>query len=124
MKNNSTHLFANNRVWSSALAAVASLALVGTTLAADPQSINLFNRAGNLLISDQFNNRVIEVNPAGDIVWSFGRGPNDFSAQSVIGVNDAERVDTLTLMAGTGTPPAGRSNCMNPSATAAIRANT
>ena len=105
MKNNSTHLFANNRVWSSALAAVASLALVGTTLAADPQSINLFNRAGNLLISDQFNNRVIEVNPAGDIVWSFGRGPNDFSAQSVIGVTDAERVDTLTLMAGTGTPP-------------------
>ncbi len=64
-----------------------------------------FNQRGNLLISDQFNNRVIEITPAGDIVWSFGLGPNDFSDKSIIGVNDAERVGQLTLMAGTGTPP-------------------
>jgi len=64
-----------------------------------------FNRRGNILIADQFNNRVIEVTPAGNIVWSFGLGPNDFSAKSVIGVNDAQRVGPLTLMAGTGTPP-------------------
>ena len=63
------------------------------------------NQAGNVLIADQFNNRVIETDPSGNIVWSFGLGPNDFSAQSVIGVNDAERVGVLTLMAGTGTPP-------------------
>ena len=72
------------------------------------QSLKLqgvFNRQGNLLIADQFNNRVIEVTPAGDIVWSFGLGPNDFSARSIIGVNDAQRVGPLTLMAGTGTPP-------------------
>lgn len=63
-----------------------------------------FNRTGNILIADQFNNRVIEVDPAGHIVWSFGRGPNDFSPNSIIGCNDAQRVGSLTLMAGTGTP--------------------
>jgi len=64
-----------------------------------------FNRPGNILIADQFNNRVIEVDPAGNILWSFGLGPNDFSPQSIIGCNDAQRVGPLTLMAGTGTPP-------------------
>jgi hypothetical protein len=64
-----------------------------------------FNRPGNLLIADQFNNRVIEVTPAGNIVWSFGLGPNDFSDKSVIGVNDVQRIGPYTLIAGTGTPP-------------------
>jgi hypothetical protein len=64
-----------------------------------------FNRQGNILIADQFNNRVIEVTPAGKIVWSFGLGPNDFSPQSIIGCNDSQRVGCFTLMAGTGTPP-------------------
>ncbi len=64
-----------------------------------------FNQPGNVLIADQFNNRVIEIDPAGDILWSFGLGPTDFTAKSIIGVNDAERVGALTLMAGTGTPP-------------------
>jgi hypothetical protein len=63
-----------------------------------------FNSRGNLLIADQFNNRVIEADPSGHIVWQFGLGPNDFSPQSIIGVNDAQRVGALTLMAGTGTP--------------------
>ena len=31
-----------------------------------------FNHEGNLLISDQFNNRVIETTPRGEIIWSFG----------------------------------------------------
>jgi hypothetical protein len=65
----------------------------------------LFNHPGNILIADQFNNRVIEATPAGQIVWHFGLGPTDFTAKSVIGVNDAQRVGPLTLMAGTGTPP-------------------
>ena len=64
-----------------------------------------FNRPGNMLISDQFNNRVIEIDPAGDIIWSFGRGPTDFSPKGIVGVNDAQRVGAFTLMAGTGTPP-------------------
>ena len=63
-----------------------------------------FNHPGNILIADQFNNRVIEADPAGNIIWQFGLGPKDFSAQSIIGVNDAQRVGPLTLMAGTGTP--------------------
>lgn len=65
----------------------------------------LFNKPGNILISDQFNNRVIEITPTGRIVWSFGLGPTNFTQNSVIGVNDAQRVGDLTLMAGTGTPP-------------------
>jgi len=63
-----------------------------------------FNHPGNILIADQFNNRVIEADPAGNILWQFGLGPHDFSARSIIGVNDAQRVGFLTLMAGTGTP--------------------
>lgn len=63
-----------------------------------------FNQPGNVLIADQFNNRVVEATPDGNIVWSFGLGPNDFSKKSVIGVNDAQRVGPYTLMAGTGTP--------------------
>jgi hypothetical protein len=57
------------------------------------------------LIADQFNNRVIEVTPSGDIVWQFGIGPDDFSPQSILGCNDAQRVGPHTLMAGTGIPP-------------------
>jgi hypothetical protein len=64
-----------------------------------------FNLPGNILLGDQFNNRVIEITPNGEIVWSFGLGPDDFSTNSIIGVNDAERVGPWTLMVGTGTPP-------------------
>jgi hypothetical protein len=63
-----------------------------------------YNTPGHLLIADQFNNRVIETDTAGNIVWQFGLGPYDFSAKSIIGCNDAQRVGPLTLMAGTGTP--------------------
>lgn len=70
-----------------------------------------FNRRGNVLIADQFNNRVIEIDPGGRIVWNFGIGPNDVSAKSVVGVNDAERVGGFTLMAGTGAPPGTEPEC-------------
>jgi hypothetical protein len=81
-------------------------AVLTTTLTSNAQFINAreFNEPGNILIADQFNNRVIEIEPDGNIVWSFGRGPDDFSAKSIIGCNDAERVGVFTLMAGTGTP--------------------
>jgi hypothetical protein len=64
-----------------------------------------FNQAGNVLIADQWNNREIEVTPAGRIVWSFGLGPLDFSSNSPISVNDAERVGDYTLMANPGDAP-------------------
>lgn len=69
-----------------------------------------FDQPGNLLITDQFNNRVIEVDPATKtIVWSFGSGDGTLcnpGPGSIIGSNDAERLSNgLTLMAGTGIPP-------------------
>jgi outer membrane protein assembly factor BamB len=70
-----------------------------------------FNNPGNILITDQFNNRVIEINPSGQIVWQFGHGPNDLTASSILGTNDAERVGDLTLMSGTGIPPGATTNC-------------
>ena len=75
-----------------------------------------FNKPGNTLIADQFNNRVIEVDPSGKIVWQFGKGPADFTPASIIGTNDAQRVGPLTLMAGTGTPGGQPEapNCTNP----------
>ncbi len=104
MKNTCNRNLSCSQVCCFVLAAVGVLALAGTVSADSMKSRHDFNKAGNILIADQFNNRVIEINPNGDIVWSFGLGPNDFSARSVIGVNDVQRVGPLTLMAGTGTP--------------------
>jgi len=70
-----------------------------------------FNQPGNILITDQFNNRAIEIDPAGNIVWQFGLGPGNTTARAIIGTNDAERVGTLTLLAGTGIPPAVVTHC-------------
>jgi hypothetical protein len=68
----------------------------------------------HILIADQFNNRVVEIAASGEIVWHFGRGPNDISPRSIVGVNDAERIgDNLTLMAGTGAPPGTEPLCPN-----------
>ena len=96
---------------------IGALALSAVAALASPVSAwtaaSAFNQPGNILISDQFNNRVIEVDRKGKLVWSFGLGPNDFSAKSVLGVNDAERVGRDTLMAATGIPPGVDPNCNN-----------
>jgi hypothetical protein len=100
-----------------ALAAIAALVATVAFAAGPPapRSVRLqpnrFNRPGNILIADQFNNRVIEIDPQGNIVWQFGKGPNDFSPASIVGCNDAQRVGPLTLMAGTGIPPGVVANC-------------
>jgi hypothetical protein len=88
-----------------AFAASAFLLGANTAGAGDFRLSPEFNRDGNIVIADQFNNRVIEAEPSGRIVWSYGLGPEDFSSDSIIGCNDAERVGFYTLMAGTGTPP-------------------
>src|SRR5713226_117453 len=91
---------ASNRFRKLSLFATACALVAAGATAAQAQ----FNKRGDLLIADQFNNRVIEITPAGKIVWQFGLGPNDVSAQSIVGTNDAQRVGHLTLMAGTGVP--------------------
>jgi hypothetical protein len=97
--------------------ASALLFFSSNSVAGDRDHDGQFNHEGNTLIADQFNNRVIEVAPNGEIVWQFGKGPADFSPSSIIGVNDAQRVGELTLMAGTGTPGGQPEapNCSNPS---------
>jgi hypothetical protein len=73
---------------------------------------NQFNTQGNILISDQFNNRVIEVNPLNhEIVWRFGNGSSVAGPRSIVAPNDAQRVGPLTLIAGTGAPPGTEPTC-------------
>lgn len=80
------------------------------------QVAGTFNAPGNVLIADQFNNRVIEIAPpAHGIVWSFG-GSSIAGPNTIVGTNDAERVGNLTLMAGTGVPAASppfEPGCLN-----------
>jgi hypothetical protein len=85
----------------------ACLAIAAPCAFAGQQPPSQFNQPGNILISDQFNNRVLEVTRAGRIAWSFGSGG---AAQctagtgTVIAPNDAERLaGGSTLIAGTGT---------------------
>jgi hypothetical protein len=84
---------------------------IGTLAAAQPEDDENFNQPGNILITDQFNNRVIEIDQAGHIVWQFGHGPQDTTAASIVGTNDAERVGDFTLMSGTGIPAGVTPNC-------------
>ncbi len=68
-----------------------------------------FNTPGNVLVSDQFNNRVVEINPVMNrIVWSFGSNNPSLcnpGPGTIIGTNWAERLsDGLTVIAGTGIP--------------------
>ena len=84
----------------------------GSTQASTTKSsttpVDHFNAPGNVLISDQFNNRVVEVARDGHIVWSFGSGNPTLcnpGPSTIIGLNDAERLSGgLTLLAGTGIP--------------------
>src|SRR5579862_3409722 len=91
--------FCHLKIWACAAALIAAGAL-----SAQAQG-NTFNTPGNILISDQYNNRLIEVNPdTHGIVWTFGNGSSVAGPQSVVGVNDAQRIGSLTLVAGTGVP--------------------
>jgi outer membrane protein assembly factor BamB len=72
-----------------------------------------FNANGNVYIADQFNNRIIEVDQNGNIVWQFGDGSSVPGPTSIVGPNDAERIDENTLIAGTGAPPGAEPTCPN-----------
>ena len=65
------------------------------------------NDRGNIVIADQFNNRVIEIDPRTHaILWQFGNGSDRPGPHSVVGTNDAERFGRFTLISGTGIPAA------------------
>ena len=60
----------------------------------------------HIIIADQFNNRVIEVDPqTHKVLWHFGNGSDIAGPHSVVGVNDVERFGPYTLISGTGIPP-------------------
>jgi PQQ-like domain len=59
-----------------------------------------------IIISDQYNNRVIVVDrDTHKVLWTFGDGSDVPGPHSVVGVNDAERFGPFTLISGTGIPP-------------------
>jgi len=88
-------------------------AILALTTAAIAQA-DYFNAPGNIVIADQFNNRVIEVNPKNNkVVWQFGDGSSVAGPNSVVGVNDTQRIGPFTLIAGTGIPPGGTPDCPN-----------
>lgn len=66
------------------------------------QGLDGLNDPGDILIADQFNNRVIQIDRHHHVVWSFGTG-NTAGPHSIIAPNDCERVGAYTLIAGTGT---------------------
>jgi hypothetical protein len=93
--------------------ACGALLVAASALCAQAQG-NHFNTPGNVLISDQYNNRVIEVNPNNHrIVWRFGNGSSVAGPHSVVGVNDAQRIGPFTLVAGTGVPAGAEPTCPN-----------
>jgi len=64
-----------------------------------------FNEKGNIYIADQFNNRVVEIDPeTHNVIWQFGDGSSTPGPHSIVGTNDAERVGKFTLISGTGIP--------------------
>ena len=91
--------------------AAAVLLVAASALAAQAQG-NHFNTPGNILISDQYNNRLLEVNPENhNVVWHFGNGSSVAGPHSVVGVNDAQRIGPFTLVAGTGVPAGAEPTC-------------
>jgi len=96
---------------SMALAGLLLLALIGPSVAL----AGGFNTPGNLLIADQFNNRVIELNESGRIVWHFGNGQPVAGPRSLVAPQSVQRLPykgmTLitcgSVLAGTPGYPAG-----------------
>src|ERR1700694_853972 len=104
------------------LKALAGLILIATCGAAavaplqgeEREDRSGFNQKGNILIADQFNNRVIEIDRNHNVLWHFGDGSSVAGPNSIVGTNDAQRVGKLTLIAGTGTPAGADPSCSDP----------
>ena len=73
------------RAWAAALV-VAALTVLGSAASAQEG----LNQPGDILIADQYNNRVIEVVPSThQVVWRFGTGSTVPGPHSVVGTNDS-----------------------------------
>ena len=98
-----------------ASAAVIATSVAGAGASGFVRPDGRFNENGNVVIADQFNNRVIEVGPerGHPILWTFGDGSSVPGPHSVVAPNDEERVGDLTLIAGTGAPPGSEPSCPN-----------
>lgn len=111
---NGPFLIGARLIASGAAVALAGLGAAGLSTAASatthPQHGG-FNTKGDIIISDAFNNRVVEVNASHQVVWQFGDGSDVAGPHSVVGTNDVERVGSLTLIAGTGTPAGADPSC-------------
>jgi hypothetical protein len=97
---------------------MAGLLAVSIAMSGRPaeQAETEFNEKGNVLIADQFNNRVVEVDPNSHaVVWQFGDGSSVAGPTSIVGTNDAQRVGALTLISGTGTPAGADPSCTSAS---------
>lgn len=91
-------------------------ALVAVVLACSHAAIagDYYNKRGNILIADQFNNRVLEVNPkTNEVIWSWGDGSSVAGPTSVVAPNDFQRIGEVNLVAGTGAPPGAEPDCPN-----------
>jgi hypothetical protein len=98
------------RISQPAVAVVAAVMILAIAATAG----DWYNKKGNILIADQFNNRVLEVNPAtNEILWSFGDGSSVAGPASVVAPNDFQRVKSANLVAGTGAPPGSEPGCDN-----------
>jgi hypothetical protein len=85
---------------------VASAVLLGSAATSAAAASADFNDRDNIVIADQFNNRVVEIERSTHkIVWQFGDGSDVPGPHSIVGTNDAERFGTYTLISGTGIPP-------------------
>lgn len=72
---------------------------------------DFYGSSTSVLIADQFNNRVIEVDTQHRVLWSYGDGSSIAGPTSIVAPNDAERVGSYTLIAGTGAPAGTEPTC-------------
>ncbi|MGD0061758.1 MAG: NHL repeat-containing protein [Verrucomicrobiia bacterium] len=79
------------------------------TAAVHAKSKPRFNASGNVLLVDQYNNRVLEIDTNTEtIVWQYEmtvtRADSHFVTNSIVGPRDAERVSGRTLIVSCGLP--------------------
>lgn len=87
-------------------ASLATTLLLGSAAMPAAAASSDFNDPDNIVIADQFNNRVVEIERSTHkVVWQFGDGSDVPGPHSIVGTNDAERFGTFTLISGTGIPP-------------------